>query len=198
MNVNHQFVVKCTTAVWIFSKIYALMRRNHRPTLKISALPLHTAHIFSPHYSRTHHFGGNLMEQEHQTIDQNPAEENPTATAGAASSTGAATSGREPNFQQLMAASPTRSPLAGWLKCLRKPAISVEYSFQKRHVPDLDTDRGAASSGGGTATPGKNADTMGVGGSFTIRYFDFALGILGLAIVGCMTRGCRCLGRKLG
>ena len=189
------------------------MHRNHRPFLKIPALPLHTAHIFSPHYSRAHHFGGILMKQEYQNIHQSTSAEEP---AGAASGGGGA------DFQQLMAASPTLSPLAGWLKCLRKPAISVEYSFKKRHVPDLDQDCSASGQGGQASSDkslnaeesgqtvsasqspsksgvscGQNSDVMGMGGSFTIRYFDFALGILGLAIVKCVTRGCRCIGRKL-
>ena len=137
------------------------------------------------------------MDQEYQNIHQSTSAE-------------AASGGGESDFQRLMAASPTLSPLAGWLKCLRKPAISVEYNLTKRHIPDLDVDGGAGSmmrgSSGGTAegeasegeaAAGKNSDTMGLGGSFTIRYFDFALGILGLAIVGCLGKGCRCLGRKL-
>lgn len=147
------------------------------------------------------------MDQEYQNIHQSTSAE-------------AASGGGESDFQRLMAASPTLSPLAGWLKCLRKPAISVEYNLTKRHIPDLDVDGGAGSmmrgSNGGTAeggasegeasegeasegaaAAGKNSDTMGLGGSFTIRYFDFALGILGLAIVGCLGKGCRCLGRKL-
>lgn len=147
------------------------------------------------------------MDQEYQNIHQSTSAE-------------AASGGGESDFQRLMAASPTLSPLAGWLKCLRKPAISVEYNLTKRHIPDLDADGGAGSAQNGPAgsanggtnggasgaqalgatagsAAGKNSDTMGLGGSFTIRYFDFALGILGLAIVGCLGKGCRCLGRKL-
>ena len=152
----------------------------------------------------------------YQNIHQSTSAEEPA---------GAASGGGESDFQQLMAASPTLSPLAGWLKCLRKPAISVEYSFKKRHVPDLDQDcaqieqsgrsssdssfnadgsgqtvsasQSPSSCGKSKPSCGQNSDVMGMGGSFTIRYFDFALGILGLAIVKCVTRGCRCIGRKL-
>ena len=116
-------------------------------------------------------------------------------------------------FDQLMAMSPKLSPFSGWLKCLRKPALSMEYSIQKRHVPDLDADAGQSgpskqnkpSSQQGQTAPasaqnspsGQNSDTMGVSGSFTIRYFDFALGIVGLAIVSCVMKGCCCLKRKM-
>ena len=113
------------------------------------------------------------MEQDHQTVnsadlgsdrptqEQDSAPSNPnvadshTAAGGQSDgcpSDGCPSDGRD--FQQLMAASPTLSSLAGWLKCLRKPAISVEYSFKTRHVPDLDQDcaqigqSGRSSSGG--------------------------------------------------
>jgi hypothetical protein len=125
-----------------------------------------------------------------------------------------------------MEASPMLSPFAGWLKCLRRSGISVEYSFRKRHVPDMAQEGGAGSSGtpdvtgtagtnpsqgkGDTAKPacatkpasspsakGKNSDEMGVNGHFTIRYFDFALGVLGLAIAGCMAKSCCALKRYM-
>ncbi len=109
----------------------------------------------------------------------------------------------EQNFDQLMARSPKLSPFAGWLKCLRKPALSMEYSFQKRHVPDLDNDVQGANkpngqgNQGSTHPSGQNSDTMSVRGGFTIRYFDFALGVVGLAIAGCLMKGCGCLKRKM-
>ena len=154
------------------------------------------------------------MEQEHQTIDHNPTEGEMTAMDRAVSSSGDSSSGGEPNFQQLMAVSPTLAPLGGWLACLRKPAISVEYNLTKRHIPDLDTDGGGSATSpasGQTADQkagqeagqeagqgaGKNSDVMRLGGHFTIRYFDFALGILGLALAGCLTRGCGCLKRLM-
>jgi len=160
------------------------------------------------------------MEQENQTINSTDLGGDRPMQDNVPSQTNNAPDAAAQNFDQLMAASPVLSPLAGWLKCLRKPAISVEYSFKKRHVPDLDRDcpksgqsgsPNAAVGGqsipdgqgvqGGQGSPsgacGQNSDVMGAGGSFTIRYFDFALGILGLAIVRCMTRGCRCLARKL-
>ena len=153
------------------------------------------------------------MEQENQNT-KGTADTGATASAAAGNTpdssapTGAGTGGESQSFDQLMAASPTLSPLASGLKCLRKPAISVEYSLQKRHVPDLDKDnkkgghtasgtQNTTSGSAESAQSGKNSDVMDVTGSFTIRYFDFALGILGMAIASCMAKGCGCLKRKM-
>ena len=153
------------------------------------------------------------MEQENQNT-KDTADTGATASSAAGNTpdssapTEAGAGGESQTFDQLMSASPTLSPLASWLKCLRKPAISVEYSFQKRHVPDLDrenkkgghTASGAKNTASGStesAKSGKNSDVMDVTGSFTIRYFDFALGILGMAIASCMAKGCGCLKRKM-
>lgn len=140
------------------------------------------------------------MDQENQYQD-------PTAKADAQNANTQAASGantENQSFDQLMEQSPMLSPLAGWLKCLRKPAISMEYSIQKRHVPDLDTDGGQSAKNGqkpsasASAQPkGTNSDTMGVSGSFTIRYFDFALGVVGLAIAGCIMKGCCCIKKMM-
>ena len=138
------------------------------------------------------------MDQENQYQD-------PTAKADAQNANTQAASGantENQSFDQLMEQSPMLSPLAGWLKCLRKPAISMEYSIQKRHVPDLDTDSGQSAKNGqkpsaSTQPKGTNSDTMGVSGSFTIRYFDFALGVVGLAIAGCIMKGCRCVKKMM-
>ena len=133
------------------------------------------------------------MEQEKQKA--NTANEQNTNTQSSAAQS-AETDG-EQTFDRLMAESPTLSPFCGWLKCLRKPALSMEYSIQKRHVPDLDTDSSMSGQSAPKAKKGQNSDTMGLSGSFTIRYFDFALGVLGLAIAGCLVKGCGCLKRKM-
>ena len=123
----------------------------------------------------------NMQAMQSQNVSQNQA-------ASGESSTSAA-----PTMDQLMARSPLLAPLGNWLKCLRKPALSLEYSFQKRHVPDLDTDTGKQEDS--SSKPGHNSDVMGLNGGFTIRYFDFAMGILGLTILSCVTRGGTCIRR---
>ena len=141
------------------------------------------------------------MEQENQQPNQHQTADQPSSDTQPVADTMRGSDGQ--NFDQLMAASPRLSPFAGWLKCLRKPALSMEYSFQKRHVPDLDKDVQGANQAGGqgnqgsTHPSGQNSDTMSVRGGFTIRYFDFALGVVGLAIAGCLMKGCGCLKRKM-
>jgi len=97
----------------------------------------------------------------------------------------------EASFDELMRQSPTLCPLSGWLKCLRKPAISLQYSMQKRHIPDLDKDnRESGQTGASSAQKGQNSDTMDVTGGFTIRYFDLLAGAMGLLLLGCVWKGC--------
>lgn len=136
------------------------------------------------------------MEQENKqpSADTNTANSTDTSTTTNTSSPTA--SGSAPTMDQLMEQSPKLSPLCGWIKCLRGPALSMQYSIQKRHVPDLNTDT-AQQASGSTATVGKNTDTMDVTGGFTIRYFDFALGVLGLMMAGCLLKGCCFLKKKM-
>ena len=152
------------------------------------------------------------MDQE---TKQPSADTNTNTNANLSPSADSSDGGKSPTMEQLMQGSPTLSPLCGWLKCLRKPALSMQYSIQKRHIPDLDTDTGGQSSGnnspsaqnppsaqGGqspspSAKKGQNSDTMSLSGGFTIRYFDFALGVLGLMVAGCLWKGCCFLKKKM-
>lgn len=136
------------------------------------------------------------MEQENK---QPSAETNTAGSANTSTTTqtsSPAASGSAPTMDQLMEQSPKLSPLCGWIKCLRGPALSMQYSIQKRHVPDLNADT-AEQASGAAATVGKNSDTMDMSGGFTIRYFDFALGILGLMVAGCLLKCCSRLKKKL-
>ena len=81
--------------------------------------------------------------------------------------------------------------LGQWMKCLRKPAISMQYTLEKRHIPDMDDDPT-----GQTQVKGSNSDTMSVTGGFTIRYFDLAAGAMTLMLAGCMIKALCCV-RKL-
>ena len=77
--------------------------------------------------------------------------------------------------------------LGQWMKCMRKPALSMQYTLEKRHIPDMDDDPT-----GQAQVKGSNSDTMSVTGGFTIRYFDLAAGTLLLLIAGCVMKGlCR-------
>ena len=78
--------------------------------------------------------------------------------------------------------------LGQWMKCLRKPAISMQYTLEKRHIPDMDDDPT-----GQTQVKGSNSDTMSVTGGFTIRYFDLAAGAITLMLAGCMIKALCCV-----
>lgn len=110
----------------------------------------------------------------------------PRGSGGAAPATGA------DDMLKLMEKNPRVCGLGGWMKCLRKPALSLQYTVDKRHVPDMDSDPT-----GQAEVPGANSDTMTVKGGFTIRYFDFAAGVLTLLVLGCISKSCLCIRRLL-
>ncbi len=82
--------------------------------------------------------------------------------------------------------------LGQWMKCLRKPALSMQYTVEKRHVPDMDDDPT-----GQTEVKGSNSDTVSVKGGFTIRYFDFAAGVFTLLVAGCVVKALCCVKRLM-
>ena len=82
--------------------------------------------------------------------------------------------------------------LGQWMKCLRKPALSMQYTLEKRHIPDMDNDPT-----GQTAGKGSNSDTMSVTGGFTIRYFDLAAGAMTLLLTGCMIKALCCVKKMM-
>lgn len=100
------------------------------------------------------------------------------------------------------------TPLCNWLRCLRTPGISMTYTLQKKHIPDMEiadtaADTAASSSGDSTSTvPANSTDTtdiMNVSGTLRARYFDLAVGALAI-VAGCMLIkgclcGCKCLKR---
>ena len=155
-----------------------------------------------------------------------------------------AASDTTPTMQTVMEQLPLPRALKDWLVCVRKPAISLQYRIDKRHVPDLDAEpktasdsetagktghtsfpaaaeptsspsdtaaepRGStaeSSADGGTsakaapasaAKGGQNTDLMTLSGGFTIRYFDLAVGMLGILMATCLFRGCCWIKRQL-
>ena len=77
--------------------------------------------------------------------------------------------------------------LGRWMKCLRKPALSLQYTLDKRHIPNMDGDPT-----GKTPVKGANEDVMSVTGGFTIRYFDLVAGVVMLILAGCVLKAlCR-------
>ena len=92
----------------------------------------------------------------------------------------------------LMEQSEKTCALGQWMKCLRKPALSMQYTLEKRHIPDMDNDPT-----GQTAGKGSNSDTMSVTGGFTIRYFDLAAGAMTLLLAGCMIKALCCVKKMM-
>ena len=124
------------------------------------------------------------------TMNQNTSH-NDKATSSAAPSTPAAPTNGADDMLCLMEQSEKTCVLGQWMKCLRKPALSMQYTLEKRHIPDMDNDPT-----GQTAGKGSNSDTMSVTGGFTIRYFDLAAGAMTLLLAGCMIKALCCM-RKM-
>lgn len=125
----------------------------------------------------------------------NTTNEGDTDTAAANSRTDTAattpTNGAD-DMLSLMEQNQKTCGLGQWMKCLRKPALSMQYTVEKRHVPDMDDDPT-----GQTEVKGSNSDTMSVKGGFTIRYFDFAAGAFTLLVAGCMIKALCCVKKMM-
>lgn len=87
---------------------------------------------------------------------------------------------------------PDPCPASLWLQRIRRPALSIQYALEKRHIPDPTEDPT-----GQTAQKGANSDTLSVKGGFTIRYFDFAAGIVSLLVTSWVMEAlCHLRGRR--
>ena len=117
------------------------------------------------------------------------------AAHGAANSTANSTANGATNGADdmlcLMGQSQKTCALGQWMRCMRKPALSMQYSLTKKHVPDMDDDPA-----GQTPVKGANSDTATLSGGFTIRYFDLAAGAMLMLVAGCMVKAMCCM-RKM-
>ena len=131
---------------------------------------------------------------ENRTNNDKQATSAPTGQGGQgtqANAGSAAPSNGADDMLKLMGENQKTCCLGQWMKCLRKPAISMQYTLEKRHIPDMDDDPT-----GQTQVKGSNSDTMSVTGGFTIRYFDLAAGAMTLLLAGCMIKALCCM-RKM-
>lgn len=131
---------------------------------------------------------------ENRTNSDKQATSAPTGQGGQgaqANAGSAAPSNGADDMLKLMGENQKTCALGQWMKCLRKPALSMQYTLEKRHIPDMDNDPT-----GQTAGKGSNSDTMSVTGGFTIRYFDLAAGAMTLLLAGCMIKALCCM-RKM-
>ena len=135
---------------------------------------------------------------ENRTNNDKQATSAPTSQGGQggqgaqANAGSAAPSNGADDMLKLMGENQKTCVLGQWMKCLRKPALSMQYTLEKRHIPDMDNDPT-----GQTAGKGSNSDTMSVTGGFTIRYFDLAAGAMTLLLAGCMIKALCCVKKMM-
>ena len=132
---------------------------------------------------------------ENRTNNDKQATSAPTGQGGQgaqANAGSAAPSNGADDILKLMGENQKTCALGQWMKCLRKPALSMQYTLEKRHIPDMDNDPT-----GQTAGKGSNSDTMSVTGGFTIRYFDLAAGAMTLLLAGCMIKALCCVKKMM-
>ncbi len=120
-----------------------------------------------------------------------------------------------PTMDELMHASSLPTSMCDWISCMRKAGISLTYSLEKRHIPDMNQPPSASSggkkSGGPAGNPAPSSadsdaqiastigsiDTMTASGTCRIRYFDLILGAVGI-FAGCvLIKCCCCMKRKM-
>ena len=134
------------------------------------------------------------METMNQDTNHNDkATPNASAPAGGNATdntANGATNGAE-DMLCLMEQSQRTCLLGQWMRCMRKPALSMQYTLTKKHIPDMDDDPS-----GQTLVKGANADTVSVTGGFTIRYFDLAAGAMLMLAAGCAIKAMCCV-RKM-
>ena len=128
-----------------------------------------------------------MGNQNQDKFDQASTNTTDTAAAQADAAAQEPTNGAD-DMLKLMGENQKTCGLGQWMKCLRKPALSMQYTVEKRHIPDMDDDPT-----GQTQVKGSNSDTMSVKGGFTIRYFDFAAGAFTLLLAGCVMKALCCV-----
>ena len=135
---------------------------------------------------------------ENRTNTDKQATSAPTSQGGQggqgaqANAGSAAPSNGADDMLKLMGENQKTCVLGHWMKCLRKPALSMQYTLEKRHIPDMDNDPTGQKAG-----KGSNSDTMSVTGGFTIRYFDLAAGAMTLLLAGCMIKALCCVKKMM-
>ena len=132
------------------------------------------------------------MDQNTNNNDNGTTVASATPAAGAAPNGGTAPTNGADDMLCLMGQNQRTCLLGQWMKCMRKPALSMQYTLEKKHVPDMDDDPA-----GQTPVKGANADTVSVTGGFTIRYFDLAAGAMLLLAAGCMVKAMCCVRKML-
>ncbi len=141
-------------------------------------------------------------QNQNQNKSRDSQSNQASGTAREASEAPAAPATGADDLLALMSQSAKTCTPGQWVRCLRKPALSLQYSLDKRHVPNMDDETAGKNGCLDQSDPsapikGANADVMAVKGGFTIRYFDLAVGMLLLLAAGCLIKGCCRLKRMM-
>ena len=129
-------------------------------------------------------------QESNQNQDQN---QNQSMKSNQSPSGGSGGTQATPNVSTLLDESSLPRPAVGWIKCLRAPAMSLSISMEKRHIPDYDS-TGAKSNesnaSGASEKPAASTEGMSFSHRCTVRYFDLALGVVAVILLGCLCKTC--------
>lgn len=135
--------------------------------------------------------------------DQDTASSSSSGTTGACHGENSGGNSSGGSGGDLLSCLPLPTSCTTILRKLRRPAISIRYSLDKQIIPDLDAAQtqtsgshsGAANTSSESAQSGGSAgntasNTMSESGSFTVRFFDVAVGGMLVAVGICMLKCC--------
>ena len=139
-----------------------------------------------------------------------------SSNAGQKNATSEGGNNSTPDMMTLLQQSSLPSSACNWISCLRKSGMSLTYSLEKQHVPDMDQPQGNSGgkqaneqSGNGSGSQSKGqkndqsnaqggaSDTMTCSGTCSIRYFDLIVGGMLLLVACGILKGCRSMKRWL-
>ncbi len=161
-------------------------------------------------------------ENKHSNEQNHAPTDHDTSFCGCTAST-PPTDTATPTMAELMQRAPIPGTLCDWVACMRKAGISLTYSLKKEHIPDMNaaptgmaapttsggrsagqSDGQASGNAGGTCTgrsggqaPVGSVDNMSASGTCRIRYFDLALGAMGIFAACMLVKCCCCMKHKL-
>ncbi len=131
-----------------------------------------------------------------------------SANATSANTTSSAAASA-PTMDELLSESPIPCGICRWITCMRKAGIALNYTMEKRHIPDMNQEAktssptskpapasGASAFSAGAPTKG-SMDAMTISGVCRIRYFDLALGAMALLSASILLKCCCRMKRHL-
>ena len=133
------------------------------------------------------------MDERQESNKNQNQNQNQSMKSNQAQSGGSGGSQATPNVSTLLDESPLPRPAVEWIKCLRAPAMSLSISMEKRHIPNYDIAGAEGNEGnpnGSGERQAKGTEKMSFYHRCTMRYFDLALGVVAVMLVGCLCKTC--------